>query len=220
MRILIVEDDEKIGAFVSRGLREAGYAVYLVADGRKALASALSEPYAAAVVDLGLPGLDGLSLIDELRKRGSSLPVLILSARRSLNERVKGLTRGGDDYLTKPFAFSELLARVQALVRRSSSASEPTSLTRGDLTLDLLSREVRRAGRLVELQPREFSLLECLMRRAGTVASRTVILERVWNYDFDPQTNAVDVLVSRLRAKLGPGVPAIETLRGLGYVLR
>ncbi len=220
MRILIVEDDEKIGAFVSRGLREAGYAVDLVADGRKALASALSEPYAAAVVDLGLPGLDGLSLIDELRKRGSSLPVLILSARRSLNERVKGLTRGGDDYLTKPFAFSELLARVQALVRRSSSASEPTSLTRGDLTLDLLSREVRRAGRLVELQPREFSLLECLMRRAGTVASRTVILERVWNYDFDPQTNAVDVLVSRLRAKLGPGVPAIETLRGLGYVLR
>lgn len=220
MRILIVEDDEKIGAFVARGLREAGYAVDLAADGRKGLASALAEPYAAAVVDLGLPGLDGLSLIDELRKRGSALPVLILSARRSLDERIKGLARGGDDYLTKPFAFSELLARVQALVRRASSASEPTSLTRGDLTLDLLSREVRRAGRLVELQRREFALLECLMRRAGTVASRTMILERVWNYDFDPQTNAVDVLVSRLRGKLGRGSPSIETLRGLGYVLR
>lgn len=220
MRVLVVEDDDKIGAFVSRGLREAGYAVDLVGDGKKALALCLSEPYSAAVVDLGLPGIDGLALIDELRGRGSALPVLILSARRSLDERVKGLARGGDDYLTKPFAFSELLARVQALVRRSSSGSEPTSLNCGDLSIDLLSRLVTRAGRRVELQPREFSLLECLMRRPGTVTSRTAILERVWNYDFDPQTNAVDVLVSRLRAKLGPGKPAIETIRGLGYVLR
>lgn len=220
MRVLLVEDDKKIGAFVSRGLREAGYAVDLVDDGAEGLARCLSEPYAAAVVDLGLPGLDGLSLIDELRKRGSSLPVLILSARRSLDERVKGLSRGGDDYLTKPFAFSELLARVQALVRRSSSGSEPTALTCGDLSLDLLARQVTRAGRRVELQPREFALLECLMRRPGTVTSRTAILERVWNYDFDPQTNAVDVLVSRLRSKLGRGSPEIETVRGLGYVLR
>lgn len=216
----MVEDDAKIGAFVSRGLGEAGYAVDLASDGKKALALGLSEPYVAAVVDIGLPGLDGLALIDELRKRGSSLPVLILSARRSLDERVKGLARGGDDYLTKPFAFSELLARVRALVRRSSSATEPTSLTRGDLTLDLLTRAVTRAGRRVELQPREFALLECLMRRTGEVASRTLILERVWNYDFDPQTNAVDVLISRLRSKLGRGAPEIETLRGLGYVLR
>ena len=220
MRVLVVEDDDKIGAFVSRGLREAGYAVDLIGDGKKALALCLSEPYAAAVVDLGLPGIDGLALLDELRGRGSALPILILSARRSLDERVKGLARGGDDYLTKPFAFSELLARVQALVRRSSSGSEPTSLSCGDLSIDLLSRLVTRAGRRIELQPREFSLLECLMRRPGTVTSRTAILERVWNYDFDPQTNAVDVLVSRLRAKLGPGKPVIETIRGLGYVLR
>lgn len=220
MRVLIIEDDKKIGAFVSRGLREAGYAVDLVADGAEGLARCLSEPYAAAVVDLGLPGMDGLSLIDELRKRGSALPVLILSARRSLDERVKGLSRGGDDYLTKPFAFSELLARVQALVRRSSSGSEPSTLTCGDLSLELLTRQVTRAGRRVELQPREFALLECLMRRPGTVTSRTAILERVWNYDFDPQTNAVDVLVSRLRSKLGRGRPEIETVRGLGYVLR
>ncbi len=220
MRVLVVEDDGKIGAFVSRGLREAGYAVDLVGDGAEGLARCLSEPYAAAVVDLGLPGLDGLSLIDQLRKRGSALPVLILSARRSLDERVKGLSRGGDDYLTKPFAFSELLARVQALVRRSSSAAEPTSLTCGDLSIELLTRQASRAGRRVELQPREFALLECLMRRPGTVTSRTVILERVWNYDFDPQTNAVDVLVSRLRSKLGRGSPEIETVRGLGYVLR
>lgn len=220
MRVLVVEDDDKIGTFVSQGLREAGYAVDLINDGKKALALCLSEPYAAAVVDLGLPGIDGLALIDELRGRGSALPVLILSARRSLDERVKGLARGGDDYLTKPFAFSELLARVQALVRRSSSAGEPASLNCGDLSIDLLSRLVTRAGRRIELQPREFSLLECLMRRPGTVTSRTSILERVWNYDFDPQTNAVDVLVSRLRAKLGPGKPVIETIRGLGYVLR
>ena len=218
--MLIVEDDEKIGAFVSNGLREAGYAVDLVANGVEGLAAASSESYSVAVIDLRLPELDGLSLIDRLRRRGSALPVLVLSARRSLDERVKGLARGADDYLTKPFAFSELLARVQALLRRSSSASEPASLTRGDLTIHLLSREVSRAGRRIELQPREFALLECLMRHGGMVVSRTMILERVWNYDFDPQTNAVDVLISRLRAKLGPGDPAIKTLRGLGYVLR
>ncbi len=202
MRALIVEDDRTIAEFVARGLREAGFAVDQAADGETGLELALSEPYDVAIVDLMLPQRDGLSLIDELRRRGRTTPVLILSARRSVDDRVRGLQSGGDDYLTKPFAFAELLARVQALVRRATRAPEPTTLTLGDLTLDLLTRKVTRGGTPIDLRPREFALLEYLMRNAGKVVSKTMILSHVWDYTFDPQTNIVDVLVSRLREKI------------------
>jgi two-component system OmpR family response regulator len=222
MRALMVEDDNTIADFVARGLREAGFAVDHAADGEEALAAALEQSYDVAIVDLMLPRRDGLSVIDELRRRGCSTPVLILSARRSVDDRVRGLQAGGDDYLTKPFAFTELLARVQALVRRSTRTSEATTLTVGDLTLDLLSRHVTRGGVQIELRPREFSLLEYLMRNAGRVISKTMILSHVWDYSFDPQTNVVDVLVSRLREKIDRpfGVKHLHTVRGIGYVLR
>ncbi len=205
-----------------RGLREAGFAVDRSSDGEAGLDAALHQTYDVAVVDLMLPRRDGLSLIDELRRRGVSTPVLILSARRSVDDRVRGLQAGGDDYLTKPFAFAELLARVQALVRRASRAPEPTTLTLGDLALDLLSRRVTRAGIPVDLRPREFALLEYLMRNAGKVVSKTMILSHVWEYSFDPQTNIVDVLVSRLREKIDRpfGHKLLHTVRGVGYVLR
>jgi two-component system OmpR family response regulator len=222
MRALMVEDDNTIADFVARGLREAGFAVDHAADGEEALAAALEQSYDVAIVDLMLPRREGLSVIDELRRRGCSTPVLILSARRSVDDRVRGLQAGGDDYLTKPFAFTELLARVQALVRRSTRTSEATTLTVGDLTLDLLSRHVTRGGVQIELRPREFSLLEYLMRNAGRVISKTMILSHVWDYSFDPQTNVVDVLVSRLREKIDRpfGVKHLHTVRGIGYVLR
>ena len=222
MRALIVEDDRTIADFVARGLREAGFAVDHAADGEEALGAALQHPYDVAIVDLMLPQRDGLSVIDELRRRGCSVPVLILSARRSVDDRVRGLQAGGDDYLTKPFAFNELLARVQALVRRSTRPSDATTLSVGDLTLDLLSRKVTRAGVPIELRPREFSLLEYLMRNAGRVISKTMILSHVWDYSFDPQTNVVDVLVSRLREKIDRPFEAklLHTVRGVGYVLR
>jgi two-component system, OmpR family, response regulator len=221
MRALIVEDDRAISEFVARGLREAGFAVDEAPDGQAGLALALSEPYDVAVVDLMLPQRDGLSLIDELRRRGRTTPVLILSARRSVDDRVRGLQSGGDDYLTKPFAFAELLARVQALVRRATRAPEPTTLTLGDLTLDLLTRKVTRGGTSIELRPREFALLEYLMRNAGKVVSKTMILSHVWDYTFDPQTNIVDVLVSRLREKVDRPFDRklLRTVRGVGYVL-
>ena len=222
MRALIVEDDRAIAEFVGRGLREAGFAVDQAADGATGLELALSEPYDVAIVDLMLPQRDGLSLIDELRRRGRTTPVLILSARRSVDDRVRGLQSGGDDYLTKPFAFAELLARVQALVRRATRAPEPTTLTIGDLTLDLLSRKVTRGGAPIELRPREFALLEYLMRNPSKVVSKTMILSHVWDYSFDPQTNIVDVLVSRLRDKIDRPFEKklLQTVRGVGYVLK
>jgi two-component system OmpR family response regulator len=222
MRALIIEDDQTIADFVARGLREAGFAVDTSPDGEAGLELALSEPYDVAIVDLMLPRREGLSVIDELRKRGRSTPVLILSARRSVDDRVRGLQAGGDDYLTKPFAFAELLARVQALVRRASRAPEPTTLSLGDLTLDLLTRKVTRGAVTIELRPREFALLEYLLRNAGKVVSKTMILSHVWEYNFDPQTNIVDVLVSRLRDKIDRPfeVKLLHTVRGVGYVLR
>ena len=222
MRALLVEDDETISEFVARGLREAGFAVDCAADGAAGLDAALSQPYDVAVLDVMLPKRDGLSVIDELRRRGIATPVLIVSARRSVDDRVRGLQAGGDDYLTKPFAFAELLARVQALVRRATRAPEPTTLTVDDLVLDLLSRRVTRGGASIDLRPREFALLEYLMRNPGRVVSKTMILSHVWEYSFDPQTNIVDVLVSRLREKIDRPFEKklLHTVRGVGYVLR
>ena len=222
MRILIVEDDRKIAGLLSKGLREAGYAVDQVNDGDEGLDFGLNNQYDAAVLDLMLPGRDGLSILQQWRAEKVQTPVLILSARRSVDDRVRGLQAGGDDYLTKPFSFSELLARVQALIRRSSQTSEPTTLSYGGVTLDLLSREVTRDGTKIELQAREFSLLEYLLRNAGRVVSKTMILEHIWDYAFDPQTNVVDVLVCRLRNKVDRDYDQklIHTLRGAGYVLR
>ena len=222
MRALLVEDDATIADFVARGLREAGFVVDHVSDGEVGLTTAREQPYDVAIVDLMLPRRDGLSLIEELRKRGVATPVLILSARRSVDDRVHGLQSGGDDYLTKPFAFAELLARVQALVRRATRAPEPTTLTVEDVQLDLLSRRVTRDGKPLDLRPREFTLLEFLMRHAGHVVSKTMILSHVWEYNFDPQTNVVDVLVSRLREKIDRPFEKklLHTVRGVGYVLR
>ena len=222
MRLLVVEDDKKIASFVSRGLKEAGYVVDMAERGDDAFQLALHNHYDVAIVDLMLPGLDGLSLIERWRAQKVKMPVIILSAKRSVDDRVKGLQVGGDDYLTKPFAFSELLARIQALFRRSTAMNEPTTLTYGDLTLDLLSREVTRGGRKIELQAREFALLEYLLRNAGRVVSKTMILEHVWDYNFDPKTNVIDVLVSRLRSKVDRDFDRklIHTMRGFGYVLK
>jgi two-component system OmpR family response regulator len=222
MRILLVEDDIKIASFIMKGLKEAGYAVDHAADGEEGLNLALTEPYDTAIIDIMLPKRNGLSVIDEMRKRKVHSPVIILSAKGSVDDRVKGLQTGGDDYLTKPFAFSELLARVQALIRRSSGTSEPTSLTAGDLTMNLLSREVSRKGKQIELQPAEFSLLEYLMRSMGRVVSKTMIMEHVWDYNFDPQTNVVEARICRLRDKIDRefGKKLIHTIRGVGYVLK
>jgi two-component system OmpR family response regulator len=222
LHALIIEDDPTIADFVARGLREAGFAVDVASDGEEGLATALARNPDVAIVDLMLPKRDGLSVIEELRRRGRMTAVLILSARRSVDDRVRGLQAGGDDYLTKPFAFAELLARVQALVRRASRTPEPTSLTVADLTLDLLSRKVTRGGTPIELRPREFALLEYLLRNAGKVVSKTMILSHVWEYSFDPQTNIVDVLVSRLRDKIDRPFDKklLQTVRGVGYVLR
>lgn len=222
MRALVVEDDATLQGFVAQGLREAGFAVDHADDGEAGLALALDAPYDVAIVDVMLPRRDGLSLVEELRRRRIMCPVLFLSARRSVDDRVRGLQAGGDDYLTKPFAFAELLARVQALVRRSTGATEPTRLTVGDLSLDLLSRRVDRGGIPVVLQPREFALLEYLMRHPGRVLSKMMILSHVWGYRFDPGTNVVDVLISRLREKVDRGFETklIHTIRKAGYVLR
>ncbi len=222
MRALLVEDDDTIAGFVERGLREAGFAVDRFADGEAGLDAAIGQSYDVAVVDVMLPRRDGLSLIEDLRKRGVDTPVLILSARRAVDDRVKGLQAGGDDYLTKPFAFAELLARVQALVRRASRAPEPTTLKVDDLVLDLLSRRVTRGDASIDLRPREFALLEYLLRNAGKVISKTMILSHVWDYSFDPQTNIVDVLVSRLREKIDRPFEKklLHTVRGVGYVVR
>ena len=222
MHVLVAEDDPVIADFVAQGLREAGFAVDVAATGTDGLRLALDGRYDAAVIDVMLPGLDGLSLIEQLRAKRIQTPVLILSARHSVDDRVKGLQAGGDDYLTKPFAFAELLARLQALLRRAGATAEPTWLMAGDLSLDLLSRKVERAGRPIDLRPREFSLLEYLLRHPGRVLSKTMILSHVWGYSFDPGTNVVDVLVSRLRDKVDEGFDTrlIHTVRGAGYVLK
>jgi DNA-binding response OmpR family regulator len=222
MRLLLVEDDLKIASFIEKGLRQAGFAVDHFVNGEDGLQMALTVSYDAAIIDIMLPELDGLSLIEKLRARRVSTPVLILSAKRSVNDRVRGLQKGGDDYLIKPFAFSELLVRVQALIRRSTGTTEPSSLTLGGLSVNLLTREVSRSGEKVELQPREFSLLEYLIRNANRVVSKTMILEHVWDFHFDPQTNVVDVLVCRLRSKVDKDFPdkLIHTVRGIGYVLK
>ena len=222
MRLLVAEDDQVIADFVSQGLREAGYAVDVASTGSEALRKALDGSYDAAVIDVMLPELDGLSVIEQLRAKRKQTPVLILSARHTVDDRVKGLQAGGDDYLTKPFAFAELLARLQALLRRAAGTTEPTRLIVGDLTLDLLSRKVERAGKSIDLRPREFALLEYLMRHPGRVLSKTMILSHVWGYSFDPGTNVVDVLVSRLRDQIDESFDTkmIHTVRGAGYVLK
>jgi len=222
MRVLLVEDDSTLADFVANGLREAGFVVDRAADGRTGLQKAAAGPYDAAIVDVMLPQMDGLALIDALRAKGVRTPVLILSAKRAVDDRVRGLQAGGDDYLTKPFDFAELLARVQALIRRATGASEPTRLIAGDLTLDLLTRRVHRGAQAIELRPREFALLEYLMRNAGRVVSKTSILSHVWGYNFDPSTNVVDVLVSRLRDRIDKpfAEKLLHTVRGVGYVLR
>jgi two-component system OmpR family response regulator len=220
MRILVVEDDKKIASFVVNGLKQSGFAVDHAAEGEAGLVHAETVAYDALVVDLMLPKLDGLTLIQRLRAKGVRTPVLILSAKASVDDRVRGLQAGGDDYLPKPFAFSELLARIQALIRRATQTPEPTRLAVGDLTMDLLSREVTRGGEKIELQPREFALLEYLMRHANRVVTKTMILEHIFDYSFDPQTNVIDVLVHRLRSKVEKGKAMIHTIRGVGYVLR
>jgi len=222
MRILLVEDDVKIASFVTKGLKQAGYAVDHAKDGEEGLHLALTEPYDAAIIDIMLPKLDGLSIIERMRREKIDKPVIILSAMRTVDDRVKGLQTGGDDYLTKPFSFSELLARVQGLIRRASRGMDSARLKVGDLSVDLVTREVRRGEGKIDLQPREFSLLEYLMRNAGRVVSKTMILEHVWDYSFDPQTNVVDVLVSRLRNKVDRDYEKkmIHTIRGVGYVLK
>lgn len=222
MRVLVAEDDQKIATFVVKGLKQAGFAVNHASDGEEGLHLAATQSYDVAVIDIMLPRLDGLSLIEQLRQRKVKTSVIILSAKRSVDDRVKGLQIGSDDYLTKPFAFSELLARVQALVRRASNVTEPTRLTAGEISLDLLTREVVRADTRIDLKPREFALLEYLMRHAGRVVSKNMIMEHVWGYDFDPQTNVVDVLVCRLRNKVDRDFKKkiIHTHRGVGYVLK
>ena len=223
MRILIVEDDEKISGFVAKGLREAGFTVDAVSSGEDGLSYLLSGSYDAAVVDITLPGMDGLTMIARLRDKGTQTPILILSAKHSVDDRVLGFQKGGDDYLTKPFSFAELLVRIQSLIRRSS-AREPqrTRLQFEDLVIEPLGREVTRGGQKIELQPREYALLEYFMRHPAQVLSKTMILEHIWDYDFDPQTNVVDVLVFRLRSKIEKDGQAklLHTLRGVGYVLR
>jgi two-component system, OmpR family, response regulator len=222
MRILVVEDDKKIASLVVRGMEQAGFAVDHAEDGEDALHLALSEPYDAAIIDVMLPKLDGLTIIERMRQKKILTPVIVLSAKRSVDDRVRGLQMGGDDYLVKPFSFTELLARVRALIRRANHEAEPTRLLMGELSLDLLTREVIRSGKKIDLQPREFSLLEYLMRNSGRVVSKTMIIEHVWGYSFDPQTNVVDVLVSRLRNKVDRDFEnkLIHTHRGVGYAIK
>ena len=221
MRVLVIEDDGEAAGYLARGLRESGYVVDVATDGSQGLYLALSGGYDAAVVDRMLPGLDGLAIVEAMRKAGRTTRVLFLSALSAVDERVKGLRAGGDDYLAKPYAFSELLARLEALLRRGTPATE-TRLRVADLELDLLARTASRGGKAIELQPREYLILEHLMRHAGHVVTRTMLLEAVWGYHFDPQTNVIDVHVSRLRQKIDRGFerPLLHTVRGAGYCLR
>ena len=222
MKVLLVEDNERVSNFVKKGLAEAGHTVDHADNGRDGMFLAASEPYDVVVMDRMLPGsIDGLGIIAALRKSGSKIPILILSALSDVDERIRGLQSGGDDYLVKPFAFGELLARIDALVRRSHDNSAETTLVLEDLNVDLLSRKVTRGGKPVSLQPREFKLLEYLLRHANQVVTRTMLLENVWDYRFDPQTNVVDVHVSKLRQKIDAGShrPLLRTIRNAGYML-
>lgn len=222
MKVLVIEDDRQAAAYLAKGLKEAGHVVDVANDGKEGLFLAGAEFYDVLIVDRMLPGRDGLSLVEILRATGNDTPVLFLSALGSVDDRVKGLRAGGDDYLTKPFAFSELLARIEVLARRRGGAAPQTRLSVGDLEMDLLARTVKRAGRPIELLPREFALLEYLMRNAGSVVTRTMMLENVWDYHFDPQTNVIDVHIARLRQKIDKDFPSplIHTVRGAGYSLR
>lgn len=222
MKILIIEDDQVIADFIKKGLSEAGYSVDHIDNGKTGLGFALDRIYDLAIVDLMLPQLDGLSIIDRIREKKINIPIIILSAKRSVDDRIHGLRHGSDDYLTKPFSFSELLARVEALLRRANNVTEPSSLSIRDLSLDLLSRTVKRNGKKIDLQPKEFALLEYLVRNKDRVVSKTMIMERVWNYDFDPGTNVVEARISKLREKVDKEfeLPLIHTVRGLGYILK
>lgn len=221
MRILLIEDDRQMADYLRKALAEVGALVDHAADGREGLLQAASGDYDALIVDRMLPGLDGLGIVRTLRASGNRTPVLFLSALGEVDDRVQGLRAGGDDYLTKPFAFSELHARVEALLRRGVTDTPETRLRVADLEMDLLKREVNRAGTPITLQPREFRLLECLMRHAGQVVTRTMLLEQVWDYHFDPQTNVIDVHISRLRGKLDKEFepPLLQTVRGSGYMI-
>ncbi|KJS30056.1 MAG: transcriptional regulator [Desulfatitalea sp. BRH_c12] len=222
MRALLVEDDPRISSFVEKGLREAGFSVDATELGEQALELAIAIPYDVAVVDIMLPNLDGLGLIAILRQRGINTPVLVLSAKHTVDDRIIGLQRGADDYMVKPFIFAELLARVQSLVRRASKTIETNLITCGDLVVDVINRGVRRGGQAIDLQPKEYALLEYLLRNRGRTVSKTMIIEQIWDLHFDPQTNVVDVLVCRLRNKIDKDFPQklIHTIRGIGYVLK
>ena len=222
MKILLIEDDEKISSLIIKGMGNAGFRLDRTNNAKQGLALALANNYAAAIIDIILPGQSGLWIISEIRQRKINIPVIILSAKRSVGDRVKGIQTGGDDYLTKPFAFSELLVRVQALIRRSRNMLEPSNITVGNLCIDLLSRKVSRGSVKIDLQPREFSLLEYLMRNAGQVVSKTMLIENVWDYNFDPHTNVVEARVCRLREKIDKGFDntLIHTVRGVGYVFK
>jgi len=222
MKILLVEDNERVAQFVLNGLKEGGHVVDHADNGRDGLFMATTETYDVLVLDRLLPGgIDGLAIIEALRRTGSKVPILILSALAEVDDKIRGLRAGGDDYLTKPFAFGELAARLEALVRRAQGSESETSLAVADLRMDLLARKVTRAGKTIQLQPREFALLEFLMRHAGQVVTRTMLLENVWNYHFDPQTNVIDVIISKLRQKIDSQFhpPLLHTLRGVGYRL-
>ncbi|OWJ67676.1 response regulator transcription factor [Inquilinus limosus] len=223
MRILVIEDDAQAAQYLTKGLRESGFVVDHAPDGPQGLFLATSETYDAMIVDRMLPGMDGLLIVETIRRNGNQTPVLFLSAMGQVDDRVRGLRAGGDDYLTKPYAFTELLARLEALLRRGASpAAAQTELQIGDLRMDLLSRSVSRSGRKIDLQQREFQILEYLMRHSGQVVTRTMLLENVWNYHFDPQTNVIDVHISRLRQKIDKDfeTPLLQTVRGAGYCLR
>jgi two-component system OmpR family response regulator len=222
MRILVVEDDLEAQRYLVQGLKESGHVVDEASDGETGLSLSLSRSYDVAIIDRMLPKMDGLKVVAEMREHGNSTPVLFLSALSEVDDRVKGLKAGGDDYLAKPYAFVELLARIDALLRRRTPAGVKTRLGVGDLELDLLTRAAKRNGTDIDLQPREFRLLEYLMRHAGQVVTRTMLLESVWEYHFDPQTNVIDVHISRLRAKIDKGfqAPLLHTVRGAGYMIR
>jgi two-component system, OmpR family, response regulator len=223
VKILLVEDNERVAQFVVKGLQEAGHTTDHAGNGRDGMFLAASEPYDVIIMDRMLPGdIDGLAIIEVLRKTGKRTPILILSALTEVDDRIRGLRSGGDDYLTKPFAFGELLARVDALHRRAKGVDTEVPLTVGDLHMDPLTRKVTRGDRPIALQPREFKLLEYLMRHAGQVVTRTMLLENVWDYHFDPQTNVIDVHISRLRSKIEKGFsqPLLHTIRGAGYMIR
>lgn len=221
MRILIVEDDKQTALFILKGLKQEGYAVDCASKGKEALHLAMTEPYDAAVIDIMLPELDGLTVIAEMRRNGIKTPVIVLSARSSVDDRISGLQAGGDDYLVKPFAFSELVARIQALIRRATNTGEPTTLSVSNLKMDLIRRKAFRDGLELELQPKEFALLEYLMRNSGRVVSKTMIMEHVWDYNFDPRTTVVESRICRLRDKIDRSFDnsLIHTIRGVGYVL-